>query len=458
MMYDHESRYRCTIIRGKAQTDIESLIPIYASIIVENEGLDRDSFNVAFNAQLAPFIASPTKKTLDNHRTEIACKLYGMYFFADGKLCVAPRTKKVDESQDLPAFFKSIITYFQFPNGMDAIQTIRKRVDDGIKIRPYHFILSILKLAEQMGVNLTKREIAYYVLDSLDVLKGIASPEEVFKVIAASRESGIERFVEYPGKASSYGMQHISEQLNILELSNLIGQYSEGHEKVIKLNSFEKVFIDSLTASDYSNIPFDVYKYGSDFGRLRDEWQEFYCLEPLSIAIPDTSTDALFNQTNVVSGFSSSSPLEVGDEGEKIVFDNEKLRVSEFNQRLSQQKVLLLGKQRGLGYDIQSVWACQADMFGKEADAAFYIEVKSTKRTTKPNMGVSDKVVLTRNEWLTANKFKEDYAIFRVYLTSKGVFVYKIFNPLEAKALCVPIQYNYEFNISGELESWKLIG
>ena len=32
-MYTPENQYRCTIIRGKSQTDMEDLLPLYANIV-----------------------------------------------------------------------------------------------------------------------------------------------------------------------------------------------------------------------------------------------------------------------------------------------------------------------------------------------------------------------------------------------------------------------------------------
>ena len=32
-MYNPENQYRCTIIRGKSQTDMEDLLPLYANMV-----------------------------------------------------------------------------------------------------------------------------------------------------------------------------------------------------------------------------------------------------------------------------------------------------------------------------------------------------------------------------------------------------------------------------------------
>ena len=195
-------------------------------ILLLSEGNNKELFNEQLNRKLIKLISSTTEKTWENHRTEIVCKLFGMYYFNNDSLVVAPRTHKLMENGDLPQFFKSIIVNFQFPNGLDAIQTITERVNSRISLKPFHFIVNLLNIASEKGLTLTKNEVAYYILDSKDVLKGLATPIEVLKTIEEHRDRGIENKVEYSGKAASYSMQHISEQLNLLELSNVIVQDS----------------------------------------------------------------------------------------------------------------------------------------------------------------------------------------------------------------------------------------
>ncbi len=461
-MYNSDNRYRCTIIRGKAQNTVEDIVSAYAYVIINSKGLAEDEFVLRFNEHLARFLSSPTQKTLDNHRTEIAGKLFGMYYFVNNELYVAERTVLVLENEDLPLFFKSIVWNFQFPNGMDSIQTIQDKIDNHIKLRPFHFIVALLKRAEERDMILTKNEIAYYVLDSKDVLQGVATIEEVLNTIVHDRSNDIFHTVQYPGKASSYNMQHITEQINLLELSGVILQKTQGHDKFIKLNPHEESFIDRLLEEEYNILGFDIYSYFNsqelNTKKMYSDWSIYFSLLPTSFKIEETKTASLTLDEGEESSIPSAvsySPLDIGNEGENIVFQKEKERVKSFNARLSQQKVLLLGKQRGLGYDIQSVWADWANRFDKQADAAFYIEVKSTKRITKPSISVADKVILTRNEFLAAEQHGESYSIFRVYLTRSGTYVYKIFNPLSSSnSFCVPINYNYEFTMEEEIEKW----
>lgn len=82
--------------------------------------------------------------------------------------------------------------------------------------------MKVLQIAKNGSIILTKKEIGYYILNSLDVLQGIASPFEVLDAIVADRKNRIQREVQTPGKASSFDYQHINEQINPLELANLI--------------------------------------------------------------------------------------------------------------------------------------------------------------------------------------------------------------------------------------------
>lgn len=181
-MYDHTKQYRCTIIRGKSQKEMDDLLPAYAKVIDEICPCQADEFETRFNNAFKGYLPASAriKKTLDNHRTEISGKLFGMYFFAeDGRVYESDRTKKFLEDNDQPAFFKDICYKMQFPTGSQKTATVIERIEDSIKCRPYCFILKLLLIARTAKIPLTKKAIGYYVLNSLDVLQGNASPYEV---------------------------------------------------------------------------------------------------------------------------------------------------------------------------------------------------------------------------------------------------------------------------------------
>lgn len=127
-MYNRLNQYRCIIIRGKSQKEIDDLLPAYAKVIEDITPCEEEKFCQKFNELLAPYLSADKriKKTLDNHRTEIAGKLFGMYYTEEnGYVYASDRTKKFLKDNDQPAFFKDLCYKMQFPNGMQKPQTFQ---------------------------------------------------------------------------------------------------------------------------------------------------------------------------------------------------------------------------------------------------------------------------------------------------------------------------------------------
>lgn len=460
--YNPENQYRCTIIRGKAQNEIEDLLPAYAKIITDICPCDSATFIDLFDKAITRFLYSPTDKTIANHRTEIAGKLFGMYWEDEnGVVHASARTEQLLENRDNPAFFKDIVSKFQFPNGMDKIQTTIDRVQNGIRLRPVAYVLKLLLEAAATRNVLTKDEIAYYVLNSLDVLQGKVPTREVLDKILERRTRKIFKRVEYPGKASSYCMQHVTEILNIVELANLIRQERDRHTVFIHLNQREQQVIQYLASKGEVAPDFDVYSYdlASVDGKKQMflDWDKFYASLDSGSGIFSTSAQSMTQEPELQPGEVAPVGLDttvIGEEGEKLVFEREKSRVKVFNERLV-NRVIYFGKQRGLGYDISSIRAIR----GPHAEHSIYIEVKSTKRVTRPQNPLRDQFDLTRNEWVAAEQHKQNYFIYRVYITNEGIFVFIINDPVQQREggtlYAEPLKYHIEFDEkAGRLEVW----
>lgn len=461
-MYDPKRQYRCTIIRGKSQKEMDDLLPAYAKVIDEICPCRHEDFEQMFNNAFQRYLpeSDRTKKTLDNHRTEISGKLFGMYFYADdGMVYESERTQKYLEDNDQPAFFKDICYKMQFPNGTQKVSTtVAQRVSDEINVRPNAFVIKLLQIAQIAKVDITKNELGYYVLNSLDVLQGKASPYEVLEAISKDQKDGVVRDIVVPGKASSYTHQHINEQINYLELANLIRVTDD---KRVVLNPNEKESID-LFANVYDAKPdFDVYTY--DLGNIevrkmfQFDWDAYYArLSAYARKFATSSAALTFNEEDEKPEEQKKQKkpgmnlAELGDEGESIVFEYEKNRVAAFNARLA-NKVLALGKTKGIGYDIQSVIAEP----GEEAEFVKYIEVKSTKRLTCPDLDDTlwiDTLNITRNEWVAAHQHRGYYSIYRVFFTRKGISVFVIKDVADkikdGRIQATPMTYRIDFSNS----------
>ena len=477
-MYDHSRQFRCIIIRGKSKKKIDDMLPAYAKVINEVCPCRWDEFEDSFNARFSRFLTEAelskseeqTKKTFDNHRTEIAGKLFGMYYFSeDGMVYESERTTKFLVDNDQPAFFKNFCYKYQFPNGTNKPGPLTEMVENNICIRQYPFILKFLQIAKRANVEITANDIGYYILNSLDVLQGKANPYEVFDAVVEDKNAGIVRKIvaydeEGKKKADSYTFQHIREQLNYLELANLI-RITDGRHNRIVLNPLEKDTIDLFISKCGEKPDFDVYSY--DLSNVESRkifqlaWDAYYgkladCADKFSTSIDALSYDEN-DGTQSERGTANSeddrhqenvNTVEFGDEGEEKVYIYELNRVTKYNPRLA-RKVHPVGKTKGIGYDIQSVIAEPGDM----EEFVKYIEVKSTKRYTKPDLDSDlwvDTLNLTRNEYVAAKQHGKFYSIYRVYFTRSGVYVFTLDNvaeKIDAETIqVVPLTYRLDFS------------
>lgn len=100
-------------------------------------------------------------------------------------------------------------------------------------------------------------------------------------------------------------------------------------------------------------------------------------------------------------------------------------------------------------YDIQTVVAETGD----EAEFVKYIEVKSTKRVTVPDITDSlwiDTLNITRNEYVAAQQHKDFYSIYRLYFTREGIIIFvldNIFQKFKDGIINpIPTIYRVDFN------------
>jgi len=448
MSFNPDIQYRCTIIRGKSISRMDDYLPIYAEILNEICPIPAGQFDETFDRKLSHYIKD-NNKTIKNHRTENVDKLLGMYFEKDRIIYISERTKKFIEDNDQPAFFKSVCFKFQQPNGSQKINTTEDKVQRKINFKPYHFILALLKSAASKNIVLTKDEVAYYVLNALEVLQGTVSVDDVLKTILADRAKKVHKKVETPGKAYSYSLQHINEQFDYLELANLIRK--DG--KSIWLNSKETVSTELFIKDLTKPLAIDFSKYNfieKGIGKIVElEWQEYFGAisekESLAFATNISSLETTA-PTAVAPKVPIISTIEIGDEGENFVLQIERDLVKAFNPRLV-NKVNFHGKQRGLGYDITSI---EASRNKKNPEYLRYIEVKATKRVHPPDFtDTLDTISLTRNEWVAAEQQSYHFYIYRIYFTTKGTFISIIKDPVKKNndglLYATPTVYRLEF-------------
>ena len=457
MIYNPQNQFRCTIIRGKSQTDMEDLLPFYANMVHKFCPCEEDTFRTScfrtlskalFNTESYDTLSESNQKTIKNHFTEIAGILLGLYYPVKDEngtsyIYESESCKYLIENNDYPTFFKNLCLNFQFPNGAKKSNFVAVDLENDIHIKPFCFVVGLLYYAQsqEKKVLLTKQEIGYYALNNLDVLQGKVSCQEVYERIIQDRKNRVRR----EKLSGSREWQHIQEQFNLLELSNII----ETDATFIWLNKDEKEAI-AIFLKKQKEFVFDAYSYDFDDAETRkvyyDDWKESYgqfnkeLINVQSQFKPDIIVVGKEEQ-KAESGATKSS-VDLGDEGEALVFRLEQERVRNYKERLV-NKVLLLGKTKGLGYDISSI---EADEKPSTPEFARYIEVKSTKRLTEPSFDSMwmDSLNLTAKEWVAAQQHGDAYNIYRVYFTKTKTFIIRIHNP-------------YKKSVNGEIEVYPTI-
>lgn len=460
-MYNSKNQYRCEFIRGRAIRDMDNMLPLYANIIERICPCSLETFKKEFDKRLIEY-KHIDKKTAANHRTEVVKTLFGMIYEDEDIVFSSERTKKYLKDNDQPAFFKDFLLKIQFPSPVKKSQYYMKWIEDGISCHPYAILFSIMLKAYEEKIIINKDDLGYYILNAKDVLMGHAEPEEVWKEIKHNKSLSIQKKVSNEQHSSSY-YQHLSEHLDYLAFANLL---TINHDRTVEINPFEIETIKIFASQWNKPLDFDILKYdlNSVDGRrkMEQEWGRYYSRLSKFTDEIGTPITALLNSKNKNENTKCDtidneiSTVQLGDEGEKYVYEMEKNRVAKYNPRFV-GKVLLQGRQKGLGYDIQSVMANgdpERDEFVK------YIEVKSTKRVTAPSLNGNwmDTLNITRNEWIAAKQHKDIYFIYRVYFTRDGVYVYILENPYkksqEREITVVPTLYRIEFRSNAIDESY----
>lgn len=157
-MYSPENQYRCTIIRGKNQTEMEDLLPLYVNIVHKYCPCSEETFRNSVYSDLScalfhvrdyNSLSGNNLKTVKNHYTEIMGTLLNLFyptFDEDANETIIHESEScrflIDHS-NFPIFFKNLCINFQFPNGEKKATVVKEEVDLGIKLKPFCFVVKL---------------------------------------------------------------------------------------------------------------------------------------------------------------------------------------------------------------------------------------------------------------------------------------------------------------------------
>lgn len=462
--------YRAHIIRGKAARDLENLLPAYTAFIEDITPCDKKLFEELFNASLRKILErkslTVSEKTLNNHRTEIAKKLFALYYTTkDGVVCMSERARSFTQLDDSVLFFKDLCFKAQFPNASVKKKTYCSWVEEGLSVRYYCYLTRFLQVAEERGIYLSYQQIGHYVLNNKHALTRKYSPEEIVEQVLYDRSrGGIKEIQVKKGENASYRYQHLREMCSLFVLSGIIRM----EEDVVCLNHTEDASI-KLFASHWNDEPlFDMngcHQFSpKEFKALERDWEMYYS-EPSSefnffqSSIPIHEIEVESEQPKGGQQFQidqkpQKNNKQIGTLGEYIVYQLEKRRVGrDARFKKDVRRIKNHGAETGYGYDISSVAAnieCDTPV---DAQDSIYIEVKTTRRALSPDNPFTT-FKFTKNEYLAARQHKDHYFIYHVVLFGNGrCKIYFIQNPIEnTNVEFEPIVYDVCVNLCASIK------
>jgi hypothetical protein len=171
---------------------------------------------------------------------------------------------------------------------------------------------------------------------------------------------------------------------------------------------------------------------------IEGEWEEYFGGAILFSDQTIPTAGVVTTSAGVIRG---NDNIDLGRQGEKLVYELERERLSSTPRYLGRVKDM--AAMRGIGYDIQTVSGVLP-----EPDRFKFLEVKSTRRTTKPADDDYETVSLTPNEWRAATQYGEDYSIVRVIFHQGGHTIREFKNPAswvsDGRASLEPTGYTLE--------------
>ena len=457
--------YRCAfIVRGRAQSSLDDLIPAFALAVEESTPQPRKDFILKMRSQIQSLVPGGLDdKTAANYRTETIGQILGMYYYDEFDVAqIAPRTRRYIETQDQVQFFKNICCQIQAPSGMSKLAN--EFMKSGVKIWPISYLIKTLRAAKEKThyPSLSKKELNCFVFSNLDALCGKVNPEDVVKQIADYRR----RKIPVPIDGGSNSAQHSNEVINLAKYANLISIKGD----MVELNYSETNDADIIIGYQTEKNRFNVDKYDLDIQNgwktFKLDWTKHYAQLPFPedpeafsskgnrwvpepIEVPD-ETIALPKlglpkhvtpPTEAPIAIARGTPIpydepveitanEIGETGEQYIFVQEQRRVKKTHGS-EHNRVKRVGMTKGLGYDVHSILA-EKGHSQLECENAIFIEVKSEFRSSPPK----DTFVanLTANEFKAARQFKDTFYVFKVFLVgpaeSQKVFVFALKNPV----------------------------
>lgn len=189
-MYNHKNQYRCPIVRSRVIKDIEDYLPFLMDTVDSCDGIDSSEFKDEFYNRYIIRFDKVKEKDVDNLRTEIAGQLFGLFYIDGNKIIKGEIVDCYLKDRDNIKFFKDFCFKLKFPH-LGSKKFWIEQSNKGIELYPIRSLIKFLMFSEGEGINLSKREICYYLLNNLDFLSRKSINKQILGNIKKHRKKNI---------------------------------------------------------------------------------------------------------------------------------------------------------------------------------------------------------------------------------------------------------------------------
>ena len=430
-----EYYFRIHHVRPRFKGDIENVLFYVAEEIATLGELPRDEFVDKLNKaiQKYPGNAHRAIKTINNWRTEISA-LFGFIEHTDLTDKPGRRAIELAEKQDLVECFKVFLYNFQYPGAHIKPRDVLEQIEAGIHFKPAHYILQLLRHANQSGGNsagITKFEACHCIFNDLRVTRDHEGVEKTWQRILDNRKKRLD--YDQSGDVIRYA----GDIIDYLEIANLLKTYDS---RTYYLNPLEEEAIIKFCESTEWFAQYDtmIRKRNGDLDAVKSCTRDWFAYVNRDIQNTDFSTDILAFIANneaelqalkastandaqpevqklvgreesanqrIAAGLDEFTTKDIGDIGEGLVHGHECMRVKLGGREDLIHLIKRIPTQFAVGYDISSV---ELD------ERKRYIEVKTTISSKPLHF---NRIHLTANEWNTAKSTRDRYFIYRLQLS-----------------------------------------